>query len=585
MPNFERPTEREGKAMDIEQGRAGAMGWRDRAETLFAPEKRPATGTRGMVVTNHPLASAAGMEMLAAGGNAIDAAVAAQFALTVVEPMMIGLIGGGTAHIRTADGKHTILDGMSVVPQSGRPDMYRPLKDVPPEVFDTEDQENSVGPKAVAAPGSLRAWCLALSRFGTMSLADVMQPAIRLASRGFAVTPYLHDCITSAAADMAKDKLISDRFMPGGLPLAPGARLVQGDYAESLTLISQQGESALHGGPLGDLVAEHMAASGGHVSRADLAGYQVKERAPIRSPYRGWEIVAPPPPAASGVHIAQMLNILEGFDIAGLGFGSVDNLHLLAEVLKIAFADRAAATADPDFVQVPVARLISKDYAAQRRAAIDMARAQSWGPGVSPGQGADTTHLTVADGMGNVVASTQTINNLFGARYIIPGTGMVPNNYMNNFDPRPGNALSVEPGKRVTTSMSPVMALRDGRVVFALGLPGGKKIFPSAMQALINLIDHGMSLQEAVEAPRIWTEGLAVEIEQTIPQAVRDGLAARGHKLQLMPTVAGGMNAIRFHEDGSMSGSACWRADGTPVGMGGGLARAGVRFVLDTPRA
>ena len=188
--------------------------------------------------------------------------------------------------------------------------------------------------------------------------------------------------------------------------------------------------------------------------------------------------------------------------------------------------------------------------------------------------------MTAADAFGNVVATTQTINNLFGAKIMIPGLGAVPNNYMNLYDPRPGHALSLAPGKRVTTSMSPVMALRDGRLVYALGLPGGKRIFPSAMQALINLIDHGMSLQEAVEAPRVWTEGNALEVESAVPAGVRAKLLAMGHKVQPVPTVAGGMNAIQFHEDGRMTGAACWRADGTPIGMAGGLARAGVRFGL-----
>lgn len=208
--------------------------WRDHAAAIFTCEKQPATGSRGMVVTNHPLASAAGAEMLAGGGNAVDAAVACQFALTVVEPMMIGLIGGGTAHIRLADGSHRIIDGMSVVPLAGRPDMYRPIPGAAPEIYDTIDRENTIGPKSVAAPGSLRAWCEALRRFGTMSLADVMQPAIRLASRGFTVTPYLHDCISTAAADLATDTLIAARYMPGGVVLKPGSLLVQGDYAELL---------------------------------------------------------------------------------------------------------------------------------------------------------------------------------------------------------------------------------------------------------------------------------------------------------------------------------------------------------------
>ena len=195
-------------------------------------------------------------------------------------------------------------------------------------------------------------------------------------------------------------------------------------------------------------------------------------------------------------------------------------------------------------------------------------------------EGAHTTHLTAADAMGNVVATTQTINNLFGAKILIPGLGTIPNNYMNLYDPRPGHALSLEPGKRVTTSMSPVMALRHGKLAYALGLPGGKKIFPSALQALINLIDHGMSLQEAVEAPRVWTEGNALEVEPAVPDRVRADLAAMGHKVAVMSTVAGGMNAIQFHDDGQLTGAACWRADGTPIGLSGGLARAGIRFGL-----
>jgi gamma-glutamyltranspeptidase/glutathione hydrolase len=554
--------------------------WRERAGTLFTCEKQPAHGTKGVVVTNHPLGSAAGMEMLAAGGNAVDAAVAAQFALTVVEPMMVGLIGGTTCHIRLADGTHTVIDGMSAVPLAGHPDMYRPVAGAAPEVYDVEGRENQVGPKAVAVPGSLLAWTLALRRYGTMSLADVMQPAIRHAMRGFTVTPYLSDCIESAAADLVKDKLAAARLLPDGTPLKAGTRLVQADYGEALTLIAQQGETALHGGPLGDLLVDCMQKAGAFVSKKDLTDYRVVERAPIRGRYRDWEIVGPPPPAASGVHIAQMLNILEGYDIKSLGFGTVDTLHLLAEVLKIAFADRAQASGDPAFVDVPVERITSKAYADQRRADIDLGRAKRWTSGLLAKEGADTTHLTAADGKGNVVATTQTINSLFGARFIVPGLGMVPNDYMSNFDPRGGNALSIAPGKRVTTSMAPMMALRDGRLIYALGLPGGRKIFPSAWQALINLLDHGMSLQEAVEAPRIWTEGPVLEVEHGIPETVRQGLSARGHKLQVMPTVAGGMNAIQFHDDGSMTGAACWRADGSPVALGGGLARPGVRFVL-----
>jgi gamma-glutamyltranspeptidase/glutathione hydrolase len=554
--------------------------WRDRTGTHFECKKQSASGSRGMVVSNHPLASAAGAEMLAAGGNAIDAAIATLFTLTVVEPMMIGIIGGGMAHIRLGDGSHRFIDGQSTVPIRVKPDTYRSKPGSAHDVFDTVDDENLRGPKAVAVPGSLKAWCETQRRFGTMSLADVMQPAIKHASRGFAATPYLHECIADSAREMLKDKAISAIYLPDGEPLNAGDRVVQSEYAETLTYISRHGEAALYHGPLGDILVDYMKAHGGFITCEDLTTYKTVERSPIRADYRGWQILGPPPPAASGVHIAQMLNILEGYDMAALGFGTSETIHYLAEVLKIAFADRAAASGDPDFVGVPVERLTSKDYAVERRRAIDPKRAQRWGAGVQQLEGAYTTHMTAADAMGNAVATTQTINNLFGAKFLIPGLGVVPNNYMNLYDPRPGHALSLAPGKRVTTSMSPVMALRNGKLVYALGLPGGKRIFPSALQALVNLIDHGMSLQEAVEAPRVWTEGNALEVELAVPDGVRASLALLGHKVLAVPTVAGGMNAIQFHDDGSLTGTACWRADGTPIGLAGGLARAGVRFGL-----
>src|SRR3981081_3767074 len=379
---------------------------------------------------------------------------------------------------------------------------------------------------------------------------------------------------------MRQDKAISAIYLPNGTPLNASERVVQAEYAKTLATISRDGEAALYQGPLRDLLEDYMKAHGGFVSREALASYRTVERSPVRADYRGWEILGPPPPAASGVHIAQMLNILEGYDIAAKGFGTAETIHLLAEAMKIAFADRAAASGDPDYVGVPVARLTSKAYADERRRAIDPKRAQRWGAGVAQLEGAHTTHLTAADAMGNVVATTQTINNLFGAKFLIPGLGTVPNNYMNLYDPRPGHALSLAPGKRVTTSMSPVMALRDGKLVYALGLRGGKKIFPSALQALVNLIDHGMSLQEAVEAPRVWTEGNALEVEQKVPEKVASELASRGHDIQRVQRIAGGMNAIAFNPDGTLTGAACWRADGTPVAISGGLARAGVRFTI-----
>ena len=547
----------------------------------FACEKRPASGSWGMVVANHPLAAGAGSEVLLAGGNAVDAAVACLFALTVVEPMMVGVLGGGLAHIRLADGTHTVLDGLSTAPAAAQPDMYRTVSDTLPDYQETAGRQNHRGALAVAVPGALAGWCAALARHGTMPLADVLAPAIRLAEAGFVVTPYLSTCVADCAEDLAQDDDLAALFLPGGDPVAAGTRLRRPDYAATLRLIASEGQGALYHGQLGSALAELMAKAGGVVEQRDLAAYAVKQRNPVRSSYRGFEVIGPPPPASSGVHVAQMLNLLEGFDVGALGFGTPDGVHLLAEVLKIAFADRAVATADPDFVPVPVKMLMSQAYADQRRPGIDMARAQPHAPGLPSGaESADTTHVTVADAHGNVVSTTQTINGLFGARIAIPGTGLICNNYMFNFDPHPGHALSIAPGKRVFTSMAPMMVTQGGRLRYALGLPGALRIFPSALQAIVNLIDHGMSLQQAVEAPRMFTQGHVLELEPALFDALAPALEARGHAVQASPRIAGGMNAIEFRPDGSLLGAACWRADGTAVGIAGGLARPGVRFVI-----
>jgi len=554
------------------------MSWKDRAGSPFTCEKRPALASRGMVVTNHPVASAAGAEMLLAGGNAIDAAIAALFTLTVVEPMMVGPLGGGVAHLRLADGRHLVLDGLSTAPAAARPDMYRTVSDTLPDYQETEGRENAVGVLAMAVPGALAGWCQALSEHGTLPLDEVLRPAIRAAAAGFRVTAYLTGAITDAAADLARDPGLAATFLPDGAPPAAGTLLRQPVLAESLRLIAQQGPAALYGGELGRALAAHMAASGGLIGTGDLESYEVVEREPVVGHYRGFEVLAPPPPSSSGVHMTQMLNLLEEFDLAALGSGSAETVHLLAEALKMAFADRAVATADPAFVKVPVERLTSKAYAAERRALLRRDAAQDWTPGIPPAESANTTHVTVADSGGNIVATTQTINSLFGARFSIPGTGLIANNYMFNFDPHPGKALSVAPGKRVFTSMAPTIVRKGGRPVFALGLPGGLRIFGSAMQAVINLIDHGMALQDAVEAPRIWTNGHTLELEPTIAADVDSKLAALGHRVQRVKHIGGGMNAVRFHTDGMLEGAACWRADGTPVGISGGLARPNVRF-------
>jgi gamma-glutamyltranspeptidase/glutathione hydrolase len=559
------------------------VSWRARAGTTFQTEKRPVHAARGMVVTNHPLASAAGAEMLAADGNAVDAAVAALFALTVVEPMMVGIFGAGHAQLLLAGGRHTVIDGYTTAPAAARPDMYRPRSDAWPDYMEAEGRENSVGVRAVGVPGTLAAWCEMLTRFGALDLEAVTAPAIRHAARGFRVTGYLGECLVEAADDLARFPASARVFLPGGTPLRHGELLVQADYADTLRAIAAEGPPALYGGALGTRVAEHMAREGGLITLTDLRRYRTVERTPVRGTYRGIDVAGCPPPTGGGIHLIQILNMLEGWDVAALGFGTVDGIHLLVEALKIAFADRAAATGDPAFVEVPVARLIARDYAAARRTEIDMAKAGAPAPAVAAGS-PHTTHVTVADADGNVVAATQTINSLFGSRAMVPGTGMLLNNTMALFDPHPGHVLSVAPGKRMTSSMAPTILLRDGRPLLALGLPGGMRIFPSVLQAMVNVVDHGMSLQEAVEAPRVWTQGQELEVEATVGDDVRAGLAARGHHVVPVAHVAGGMGAIAFEADGTLTGASCWRADGTPIGLGGGYARAGIRFWPDRRR-
>ena len=554
--------------------------WRTNAGTLFNTEKTPVTGTRGVVTANHPLGSAAGLEMLAGGGNAIDAAVATLFTLNVVEPMMVGLFGAGWTHMRLADGTSVVVDNYATAPAAATPDLFTPLSDTWPDYMETEGQKNRRGYQAVGVPGTLKAWAELVETWGRLDLETVMQPAIRHAERGFRATRYLRELIRDNQADLALFPETAAIFLPHGQPPAAGDLIVQPALAESLRTIAKEGAASLYGGSLGQSVIEGIQRHGGIMTIDDLRSYRTIRRQPVSTMYRGYDIMLPEPPCSGGIHILQILRILEGYDVADMGFGTADTIHVLAECLKIAFSDRAAHVGDPATVTVPVAWLNSPEYAAERRAGIDMRKATAPTPGIPPSvESADTTHVTAADADGNLVAMTQTLNNAFGAKAMAPGTGILLNNTMALFDPHPGHPNSIGPGKRSVSSMAPTIVTRDGQPFMALGLPGGVRIFASVLQALVNVIDHGMSLQEAVEAPRIWTQGQDLEVEAAIPVRVRDALTARGHEVVEVTAVGGGMNGITIDpESGAMTGSACWRADGSPVALGGGMARPGVRF-------
>lgn len=550
--------------------------WRKRSGAPFATEKVAAVGSLGMVVTNNPLGSAAGAEIIAGGGNAIDGAIASLFALTVVEPMMVGIFGAGMSTVRLASGQHQFINNYTTAPAAATATMYRPVSDTWPDYQVVEGRENDLGVLATGVPGTLLGWQETLAAWGTLSLEDVLQPAIRYAERGFRATGYLSEIIHKNAEDLARFPETARTWLPDGGPLKPGELVVQHDYAETLKTIAQEGVSALYGGAIGQAAVDYIQQEGGILTIEDLNSYATTHADVVRGRYRGYDIVGPPPPTAGGVHVIEMLNILEGFDVAGLGFGTADGLHLLAEVLKIGFEDRRQYMGDPAFVDVPVDMLISPSHADTWRERIDMLTArqvQTAYVAESPA----TTHMAAADADGNMISATHTIHAVFGCKATVPGTGVILNNTMNIFDPHPGMANSIAAGKRVTSSMSPIIVEKEGRPVFCVGLVGGIRIFPSALQAIVNVIDHGMTPQEAVEAPRIWTLGEELEVEPGFADAVLSELQRRGHQIGRQPIVGAGMGMIA-QEGARLLGASCWRADGTPIGIGGGMARAGIRF-------
>jgi gamma-glutamyltranspeptidase/glutathione hydrolase len=548
--------------------------------------KQEVTASRGVVVTNHPLASAAGVQVMAAGGNAFDAAVASLFALTVVEPMMVSLFGAGFFVTRDGGtGEIDTLDNYAVAPRAATETMYAPVKHRRPDqyIFETVGRRNMVGHLSVAAPGALKGWEHIQRKHGRLSLREVMAPAIRLARDGYRATRYLTYLVEFTRKDLALYGETAKTFLPGGKPLQAGEPVRMPEYAETLEAVARVGSDHFYGGDLGRAVVDDMEEAGGILSMTDLTDYEVHERPPVTGTYRGrYKVASMAPGSSGGTHIVQMLNMLERFDVAGMGFGSPEYIHLFAEVLKVAFADRQRYMGDPWRVPVPVEGLTSKAYAEERAREIgDRARTYTFGdPSAHQGESQSTTHVSVMDDEGNVVAATQTLFSVFGSCVTAPGTGMLLNNCMGLFDPRPDRANSVAGGKRMLSSMAPTIVLRDERPFLCVGSPGGTRIFPAICQALVNVIDFGMSIQQAVEAPRVWTMGLQgtpegkLHVEPELWDETVEELRRRGHDVLLVPKVAGGMNGVLVDEEGLMHGGACWRADGTPMGLSGGEAAA-----------
>jgi gamma-glutamyltranspeptidase/glutathione hydrolase len=515
----------------------------------------PVHAAHGIVVSIHQLASQAGVEIMQAGGNAIDAAVATGFALAVVHPPAGNLGGGGFMLVRTADGKVHFLDYREKAPAAAKPDMYLDAQGA------VIEGASEYGYKAIGVPGSVAGMVYAEQKYGKLPLRQVMAPAIRLAREGYALT-------WGEARDLQDDKYLgrfaeSRRiFQRDGNYYQPGEIFRQPDLARTLERIAAKPDDFYHGA-LARQLAAAMQKGGGLITVDDLARYEVKEREPVRGTYRGYEIVSAPPPSSGGTVLIESLNILEGYDLTKLG-RSAQSIHFTTEAFRRAFFDRAEFMGDPDFSKIPVAQLIDKKYAAAWRESIDADRASaskelkrpaifseleqyaaSHPQPVTNHESPHTTHYSVVDAEGNAVAVTTTINDWFGSRVTAEGLGFLLNDEMDDFSAKPGvpnadgliqgAANAIGPGKRPLSSMTPTIVVRDGKTFLVLGSPGSSKIITTVANVLMGVIDYGMNIQEAVNAPRFHNQWLpdTLNVEQWFSPDTVQALQKMGYNVQI----------------------------------------------------
>jgi len=550
----------------------------DRTQSQWLIDKREAVAEHGMVTAMHPLAAAAGLEMLRAGGNAVDAAVATAFAIGVVEPAMSGLGGVAAMVIHSqSSGRTVVVDGSSVAPASAREDTFElaPQGSVGGMYSwrGTVGDAQNTGYRAPVVPGQPACLLYAHERYGSgrISRAQVMSAAIRLAEDGYPVDPYQAQTIAFAQRRLRGFAETMRTFFLDGVPPVPATsnrdadRLVQPDLARTLRVLATEGPSVLYEGEVGERVVADVQANGGLLTRDDLASYAVRELEPLEASYRGHRLLGLSPTSGS-MTAFEALNVLEQFDLRGMGAGSADAIHVIAEALRRAFADRFAYLADTDGQAIPVDALLSADYARAVAAAIALDRAdpgvgagdpwrfermavgQASAPSRSGGDGC-TTHLNVVDAERNMVACTSTLGELFGSGVVARGTGMVLNNGMTWFDPEPGHVNSIAPRKRILWAPTPTLVLRDGEPLLALGAPGGRRIISAVVQSLVNMIDFRLGVQAAVSAPRIHCEGPLTEVDGRTEAATVDALARKGHTLKLHEENA---SSFRFARPGAI---------------------------------
>jgi gamma-glutamyltranspeptidase/glutathione hydrolase len=466
--------------------------------------------TQGMAVTAQHYASDVGAAILKQGGNAIDAAVAVGYALAVTHPCCGNLGGGGFMTIHLANGKNTFINFREKAPLAARADMFL---DAQGKVVGSRSLD---GYLAVGVPGTVMGLEMAREKYATMPRAALIAPAIKLAEEGFVLTRGDVDVLAEGRDGFRKEANVAAIFLNHGQPFAPGDRLLQKDLAATLRTVSDGGVQAFYHGAIPAAVSAASRAHGGLLTPEDFAAYTVTESAPVSCPYRGYTIVSAPPPSSGGITLCEMLQILAGYPLKALGFHSSGEVHVMTEAMRFAYRDRNTYLGDPAFIDNPTARLISPEHAAEIRAQIqpDRATPSSSLQGLATAEEqATTTHYSVVDRLGNAVSVTYTINDSFGAKVIAGNTGFFLNDEMDDFTAKPGvanvfglvqgEANAVAPGKRPLSSMTPTLVFKGGKPAFVVGTPGGSRIITTVLEVIVNVIDHGMTLQEAIDAPRI----------------------------------------------------------------------------------
>lgn len=542
-------------------------GWR------YPAAASPLRAPHGMVVSTDSLASAAGLAMLQAGGNAVDAAVATHFALAVVNPEAGNIGGGGFLVARLADDTRLALDFREKAPLAATADMF----------LDEEGRVTDagvVGHLASGVPGSVAGMEAAWKRFGSLAWADLLEPAIRLARDGFTIGPRHLESV-GLSEDVRRFPSTAAVFLPGGQAPAQGSVFRQPDLARALESIATDGAGAFYTGWIADSTVAQMERGGGIISHEDLASYEAVWREPVVLDYRGYEIITMPPPSSGGVTMGQILNIVESFDLEAFGWLSADHVHVAVEAMRRAYADRNFFLGDPDFVEIPMARLLSQAYADSLAATIDMGLASdSRTFNRVPQESTQTTHYSIVDADGNAVAVTTTINSWFGSKVVVRGAGYLLNNEMDDFTSKPGvpnqfglvqgEANAIAPGKRMLSAMTPTIVVNpEGRTDLVTGTPGGATIITTIFQIVSNYVDFGLPVRSSVDAPRFHHQHLPdiVRYEPSgLPPEVIAELQRRGHVLEERGGISGDVQSIQIADDGELLGASDRRRGGMALG-------------------